>query len=99
MNTFTRRQEKQIRTVLNRLMRVGAEHICLADAILDSRNDDGTEWYTIRAYVRYPLINRATGEIYRDDRRYEIRVGKYPDRRRPVLTVLNMRQHDLARAV
>jgi hypothetical protein len=100
MNTFTRAHESQIRKSLDRLMQVGTANICLADANLEYRDDDtGIEWYKVRAFVDGPLRNVETGEEYHDEKRYEISVGKYADRRRHVYTALNMSQHDLARAV
>ncbi|MDR2489139.1 MAG: hypothetical protein LBD42_06590, partial [Desulfovibrio sp.] len=71
MNTFTRAQEAQILKELDRLIQVGTAHICLADVNFDERDEgSGIEWYKVRAYVPYPLVNTATGEEYRDDKCY-----------------------------
>ena len=98
-NTFTAQQERQIRKALDSLMQCGTAHICLCD--LTPKGSDpssiwgnAVQWFTVRACMAGKIKDPLTGEIWEDDRRYEIPVGQFiMDRRRSVLTYLDMNQH------
>jgi hypothetical protein len=99
-NTFTTQQEKQIRKALDVLMQCGTAHISLCDLTPD-RSDPSpiyghaVQWFTVRACMSGKIKDPLTGEVWGDDRRYEISVGQFvADRRRKILTSLDMNQHN-----
>ena len=95
MKAFTDKQEAQIRKALDRLMQVGTAHISLFEATENYYDsDNGVMWWKVKARLPYELYNSETGEIYTDDKIYEISVGVLADRRRHVYTALNLSQHD-----
>ena len=102
MKPFTARQESHIRERLDSLMQCGTAHIFFAEVVYESTDNasyysDCIDWYTVRAVLPYALTDCVTGEQCTDDKTYEISVGMYPDRRRQVLTALDLSQHDRRR--
>jgi len=99
-NTFTAQQERQIRKALDSLMQCGTAHISLCDLTPEKSDPspiwgNAVQWFTVRACMPIKIKDPLTGEVWGDDRRYEISVGQFvADRRRKVLTSLDMNQHN-----
>ena len=92
---FTGKQQSQIRKVLDQIMKCGTAHIMLCDATPKGETENGLQWWLVTAQLPYPLQN-ADGSKYTDDKIYEISVGLFTDRRRHVLTALDLSQHERA---
>jgi hypothetical protein len=103
MNIFTNQQQAQIRKELNVLMKCGTAHICLRDATPQEADpiwETTVQWFKVTANMPYDLFDSQTGKVVSDDKIYEISVGQYiMDRRRHLLTSLDLNQHKRFRAV
>ncbi len=88
-NTFTAKQEEQIRRVLDQHLHVGTAHITLCDLTTrDHDEENGITWYVVRAEAPTGTLPDSNTVDYSTVKSFIINVGVLADRRRHVYTTL-----------